>query len=97
MRLKEFFRLTKWKVILFIFLIILSSFPHYPSMEKGDISGGECIIFGYPMTFYDSYMGIECFAQPDYNYLGLISNLIFWYLVSCLVIFSYSKIKKIKK
>lgn len=58
---------------------------------------------GFPLMFY-AY-DYEAFGPPEhlyyfpslYNYYNFIIDVIFWYIISCLIIFIYNKLKKSKK
>ncbi len=58
---------------------------------------------GFPLMFYT--YNYEVFGPPEnpiylpllYNYYNFIIDVIFWYIVSCLIIFIYNKSKKKRK
>ncbi len=63
--------------------------------------GGGCDhIRGFPFAIYSThYPTAMPYPRPtttSYNPSFIILDIIFWYLISCLIIFSYSKFK-IKK
>jgi len=95
---KGCFKPTIWKVILFLILFVLS---FYASTRIFMIGGGPST-FGYPFQFFQ---GSGCYIVPEADinncwetkitsYLGLIGDIIIWYLIACLIILGYKKIRK---
>lgn len=93
MSLKEFLRPTKWKLVLFIVLFILSLFV----VLQNQIRDGGCDTQGFPLPVYEfnciSILGSVPTEAP-FNFVGLVFNLIIWYLVSCLTVFIYTRLRK---
>jgi len=98
MKFKEFFKLSWIKAILAIVLFLLFSLfiPRGICVEGG-------ITIGSPFMFLSS-----CNNQPSataliinenvkFDFISFIIDLIVWYLISCLIIFVYNKIKNAKK
>ncbi|HLC78805.1 MAG TPA: hypothetical protein VJG83_00105 [archaeon] len=92
MAMIEFIKPTKGKIILFVLLLTLSFIPYTNSTAFGCSDNA----IGLPFTFYSSgFSGVECPNPiPSYNWVGLALNLIFWYLVSSVILHIYNKIKK---
>ncbi len=93
MTIREFFKITKWKITstLFIFItLIIFSFP----VEINMICkvGVDCPSF---IGFIQIYNIPSTFVSI--NYLFIIFELIISYLISCIIIYIYNRIKKNKK
>jgi len=90
-KIKKFTILELWILIIFAVLLIISSIPHRESNMFWCYNDN----FGFPMSFYSSgWYGVECNNPlPQFNYLGLIFNIIIWYIISILIIFLFNKIK----
>ena len=117
MKVKEFFRLTKGKVILFILISVLGNLPHMGYYHKIVMCfAPPCYPLKIPnLIFYPFYifsnnnswlMGnllvyiTHVFNPPfldirySFIYLGIIIAILFyWYLLSCLIIFIFNKIR----
>ncbi len=97
MKWKEFFKPTKGKIIIFV-IISLFIFGKIFLYEDLIIRQGYPST-GYPLPFYNIInLGVPggpvgpLEAQP--NFVNLAINLIFWYLISCLIFWGYNKVKK---
>lgn len=95
MNLKEFFKLTKRKIIftivLFGFSIMVSFFLIYFEIYLLEL--------GIPLTFY--YLPIDLPLDVDlsnnvsnFSYLNFLIDIIFWHIISCSIIFVFQKRKK---
>lgn len=98
MSAKEFFRPNLIKVIVtLIFLAILFFLPIFPilqpySPEIGAEYFGPLKVFGsLYYVYFDPYMGPELYWL---SYIVMICCVIISYLISCLVVGVYNKIKK---
>ena len=95
MNLKEFFKLDIRKIVIILILFIVFSFlfSHYRAIC---IEGGTT--FGFPFNFYsycnDAIAPDLIVGSPKFNITSFISNLVFWYLISVLLVFLYKNIKK---
>jgi hypothetical protein len=112
---KEFFGLDKRKIWLFIFLCVLSviiitslsicmSIEYHRAPEERGQSGLYCGIIVYPITyFFIPFSGIIFFDGSNSTTLFtkflFIFEMIYLYILSCLIIFLYDKFKnrKLKK
>ncbi len=92
MKLKEFFKFGWTKIILTILLTLLTSnwIIGYNTIINGSV-------YGSPLVFYNCIFPA---ALPEligciysFNLFYLLFDIIFWYLISCLVAFIYNKIK----
>lgn len=77
MNWKEFFKISIGKIILTIILLLVA----YIASWK--ISSGT----GLPLGFFNVYFG----APTSINFVFLIIDIIFWYVISCLIINLYHK------
>lgn len=97
--MKNFFKLTTWKIIIFI-IFILSTIP-IPKVTKicgmtpSGISCGETSVngIGYPIFFGEKFIGNAGVFGALYP-VNLVINIVVFYLASCLVVSLYNKIKK---
>ena len=104
MELKEFFIPTKAKIVIFILTVILSSFTTANILSKSTLS------IGFPFGVYSCYWnepicGYSIFNTPSIiidthigiSSLGILLNIIFWYIISCIIAALYSRLSKKKK
>jgi len=92
MNWKEFLKLDWRKIGLIIYFMLLSLFYQ--------VSKDNRIYMGFPLSYYYK----EIFDLPLFDllppYLGqilivpLLLDIIFWYLLSCLIFWVYDKVKK---
>lgn len=91
--IKEFLKPNLWKVVLFI---VLSAF--FLLSERHTVIGGELIVLikGFPLPIETG----DDFSWTQGNPLlivYLIVDLIFWYLLACLIYFIFTKLKEFLK
>jgi hypothetical protein len=97
MGIKEFIKPTIGKIVLFVLLMVGITF--YLIMTN--IIYDTMILVGFPLNFYPvGSVRILPDGSPltqivEFSYLNFILNLIFWYLISCLIVYTYNKIRKI--
>ena len=99
--IKEFLKPERKKIILFVFLIgfFFLFFGDSYRMALCDPCG--CYNkWGYPFSFFkESAVGarikpFSCGTKVAYySYSDLIFDLLFWYFISCLIIFASNKLK----
>lgn len=86
--LKEFIRPDLKKIIISIILLVFFLLFEY------NWAFGELYVqargLPFPILTYDS-------GYYFFIYFGLIGDIIFWYLISCLIIFIYNKYRGKKK
>ncbi|MEK7104741.1 MAG: hypothetical protein AAB868_01740 [Patescibacteria group bacterium] len=97
-KLKEFFRPTVLKIIIFVILILLTIFIP----KKAEICGrtpdgfscGQTEVkgFGYPLFLGEMFSGDA--RNFGLNPLTLLINIVIFYSISCEIVILYSKIKK---
>ena len=81
MKWAKLFKPNRKKIIVFIALFLLSFFP---------ITNNFWTTYsGFPFAFTTSGE-----AGLSYDYLHLLYNMIFWYVISCSVLDIYEKVKK---
>ena len=103
MTLKQFLKPDWRKIVLFVILFILSLLISYPGFCVDGTNFGYCEeIHGFPLSAYTTF-GEQDVVPPEKleyiryeNIFGFIFNLIFWYLLSCLIVWIYDKVKKKK-
>jgi hypothetical protein len=88
-------------------LLCNSQLTPYASMIKKANEVGRCglccdtfcmgKIIGLPLPFYsESYGGIGGFGERKPIFIFLIIDLVFWYILSCLVIWIFNKVRRKK-
>ena len=91
MKFKDFFKPTTGKVILTIILFVFLGFL---SSLVTDVAR-----HGFPLIYYEKGLmpcppsTLICDRSPDFNFFYLLIDLIIWYLVICLIVFTYTKIR----
>jgi thiamine transporter ThiT len=82
MNWKEFLKPTKWKIILFLLSFTFSSW----------------FLQGIPVNFFDVYAckGMNCPVYSNFSPIFFLLDVIFWYIVCCLMFWIYDKVKKKK-
>ena len=84
--IKEFLKPDLRKIVIFLILFLISSFlrDFYKGLEVSTK-------YGFPIMFYhwDYYA-----KTTEFNFVGFIIDFIFWYLISCLIVFVYDKVRK---
>jgi len=96
--IKQFLKPDWRKGMFFIVFIIINSFF---LCHKVLVSGGRIKYCGFPLDcLKDTYIVAIGGFNSSLEFTGLFSclaNIIFWYLIACLVIFIYDKFKNRKK
>lgn len=98
---KEFLK-PNWKKIILTLIFILLSFLYFqmPSRVVTGIHRDE--YHGLPLPFYHYLIGfrilpsqeIEYIDSSNFLYPNLLIDLIFWYLISCLMVLIYEEFRK---
>ena len=103
MGIKEFLKPTILKIILTIIFIVVSLlFVYFPAPlwieESNNIATIDFYtnIRGFPIPYLIINIGGGVVQGFSIFYFGLLIDLIFWYLLSCLIIFIYNKVGKNK-
>ncbi|TSC53948.1 MAG: hypothetical protein LiPW16_233 [Microgenomates group bacterium LiPW_16] len=89
--IKQFLKLEWRKGLIFIFLTgisLLLVYPDYP-LPADFYTVGR----GWPLPYLTINIGGGVTQGVSIFYLGLVTDLIFWYLISCLIIFIYNKLR----
>ena len=110
MNWKEFLKPDWKKIVVFVVLFIISIpipslFPNlFYNLGKNDFGVRYPVfyLYGTPFGFYYipspvAELTPEGAPQPYFDFMGFIGNVIFWYLLSCLIIWIYDKFRKVKK
>jgi hypothetical protein len=86
MSIKQFLKPDVRKIIVFLILLIISFFI------KSGIALGELYwrVIGFPLPILVQTDGLFW----SLSYQGIIIDLIFWYIITCLIIWIYEKFKK---
>jgi len=88
MNWKEFFKPDWRKILIFLVLFILSSLASIKIYLCNMMGIGPCPIgYGFPLEFLYPILDFK-------NLINLLIDIIFWYLLSCLIIWIYDKVKK---
>ncbi|MEK6841110.1 MAG: hypothetical protein AABX45_00760, partial [Nanoarchaeota archaeon] len=88
--MKEFLKPTIVNIILFLILIIISTW-FSSNLTYG--YGGWPLYFWPIKSLGDA--GFKIFeVAPPFSILNFIADIVIWYLISCLIIFIYNKIKR---
>lgn len=89
MNWKEFLRLDWRKIVIFVIFVILSVIVPFRSILGSWVDTG-------PIFNYESIVcGEEPFSCSPQIFLPyMIFNLVFYYLLSCLIVWIYDKVKK---
>lgn len=88
MNWKEFLKPDLRKIVVFIILFISSSFIYFNT---------DFYFLGFPMSFYvrTPCFGLTCPGWIwGFSLQYLLVDLVIWYLVSCLIVWIYDKVKK---
>ena len=97
---KEFLKPDLRKILVFVILsLILYFIPIDASYESWDVQGLPIPAYicykGEELTPFVSFWLINMPMPPcGFIYQFLIIDLIFWYLLSCLIVWVYNKVKK---
>ena len=86
---------------MFVILFVLSLLVSYSGFCVDGINFGYCEeLHGFPLIAYTTY-GENDVVPPQRlehtryeNALGFIVNIIFWYLLSCFIVWTYDKLRK---
>ena len=93
---KEFFKITKGKVITFSVLVVISLFSMFTGFTCG-FDNELCWFLMITTPLYLGYM-VPINLLPTFNELtllfSLITEIIWLYFLACLIIFIFKKIKE---
>ena len=94
MNLKEFLRPT-WKKILLTLIILLSTLFYIVPCPSEKFEILDCIeeCDGFPLSLSHFWICGVTNTGRDIYYHSFLINSIFWYLISCFMIFGYNKWK----
>jgi len=86
---KEFLKPDKKKIILMIIFLLATFFFSNVCMGPGGIAYNLILA---PFYIYNKGTGI--YSLCTWNFIPLLLSFIYWYLLSCLIVWIYKKIKK---
>ena len=93
---KEFFKPTIAKTL--ILIILMGGISYYLTSTTHILDGMTLV--GFPLGFWpvgSYYAGfankVQILSALNFSWVNFISDLIFWYLVSCILVFLINKIK----
>jgi len=86
--LKEFLKPDWRKIVIFIIFFIITFF----SIQKCAPSGFSYNLILAPFYFYTPSV-VRFYSNCETNFIPLIFSFIHWYLLSCLIVWVYEKIK----
>ena len=95
MNWKDFFKPTTGKVVLFLILMIVLNYYLISTIVVAD----AVILVGTPLGFYpvgsmQCLSPSDCPSGPEFSYVNLIIDIVFWYVVSCIIVFIYKKARR---
>ncbi len=101
MDVKLFLKPDLRKIILLFVLLFLSLTISYSGNECSPYSmhseGVACTDNkGFPFAYYSSYQSMASIDRPtitSYNYYAIMPDILFWYIVSAIIISVYDKFK----
>lgn len=99
---KEFIKPNWRKILLLIIILLPALLISYNESDCMMMGGGCTHSEGFPFAYHSIH---EPAAFPDNppsptessNYFAIVLDIIFWYLIACLLFYIYSKIKGKKK
>ena len=97
MKIKEFLKPTIWKIIIFIILLnILVFLPVIPVLVVVFCFAGPCppVLRFIQLNKISEYMAKHTVIISTPTIVGIIIEILILYLISCLIIFGYNKIRK---
>lgn len=106
MNWKDFFKPTKMKIIVSIALVAIIILISFNLSQMGGGNKEFRNILSIPLSsieYVKTYCGIspyvECtpgisFVVDYYKLTAFIIDILFWYLISCTIIYTYKKVKK---
>ncbi len=110
MNWKEFLKPDWKKMLIFLLLTFFVGIIIQNHMSAGNVVEQHYLMIPYPGIIGHAegtiiHRTVICgipIAPPNCNpessfrfdYFGLVFNLIFWYLISCTIIYAYKKVKK---
>lgn len=101
MTLKQFLKPDWIKIVIFVILFIISILtPNRCIISNLFFSyEAKCTIyvFGAPFSFFYIQPVVELAPEIHFDFIGLFGNIIFWYLLSCLIVWIYGKFRGRKK
>ncbi|MBU1197945.1 hypothetical protein KJ765_05550 [Candidatus Micrarchaeota archaeon] len=94
----EFLKPTPARLAVFLLLFVVGGYFSFFIFFSGTFGGRPT--YGFPLGMltpdcnFPSGTKIYCPPPTEFHFLGFIGNLVFWYLVSALLVFAYEKMVK---
>lgn len=90
---KQFLKPDRKKILLGLIFLFFSSIPICPVIycEHYDLLPG--VSFTSTPIFYNLGFPFKYLLEGDIVYINLLFDIIFWYFISCLLIFAWARIK----
>ena len=88
MNIKQFLKPDWRKIVIFVIIFLITSFLRnfYKGLEVSTK-------YGFPIIFYNW----DYYAKTtEFNFVGILVDLIIWYLLSCFIVWIFDKVKKKK-
>jgi len=87
-----------------IVILILTSFLPGPTLHyllnhgAVNLTNGPWGVFGFPLSFIiKHHFAYVPLSHMTFGSIALIIDIIFWYLVSCMIFYAYNKLRSVKK
>ncbi len=97
MKWKQFLKPDWRKIVIFVVLSVIFLYLFNNAVTIGEL---YYPVKGFPVPYYYSRSGgmlssgVLVDYIPSFNLLNFILNITFWYLISCLIVWVYDKVKK---
>jgi len=94
MNLKQFLKPDWRKIVIFMIFFALSYI--YTVTTLIPALGLTFLFHGFPLGYFRITVRYNVIQASKILWVGLLADIIFWYLLSCLIIWIYDKLKKKK-
>lgn len=97
----DFIRPTTWKIIIFIILLIATTFIPKTALVCGPAAYGEVncgkapvMGIGYPVFYGTKFYGDAGFIE--FSTINFVTNLVIYYLIACFIILIFKNFRRKK-
>ena len=95
MNIKQFLKPDRRKIVIFIILFMISTLIRANLFSNYELKHPyPAFAFGIPFVSFYIIPIVELTPEIHFNFIGLFENIIFWYFLSCLLVWIYDKFKK---